>query len=112
MVFKKIKDFLKTEFDKNEYFLGNFDLSIREGIYHVLLELTGLKIYSREERVALNKKLSQITGKKIQLYVLSKPEVVLTPSGYLSFDKLQEKFSKQGESLYQETQNKIVEDAL
>ncbi|MGW8325103.1 MAG: TIGR00341 family protein, partial [Desulfobacterales bacterium] len=112
MVFKKIKDFLKTEFDKNEYFLGNFDLSIREGIYHVLLELTGLKIYSREERVALNKKLSQITGKKIQLYVLSKPEVVLTPSGNLSFDKLQEKFSKQGESLYQETQNKIVEDAL
>ena len=112
IIFKKIKEFLRTEFDKNEYFMGNFDLSIREGIYYVLVELTGLKLYSREELVTLNSKLSQITGKQIQVFVLSKPEVVLTPTGYSSFDKLLEKFSKQTESLYQETHNKIVEDAL
>ncbi len=50
MIFKKIKNFLKAEFDKSEYFLTNNDFSIRKGIYHVLVELTGLflgKVHAR-----------------------------------------------------------------
>jgi len=112
MIFKKIKGFLKKEFDKSEYFLGHHDLSIREGIYHVLVELTGRKLYSHPELVELRKKLSNITGKQVQVYVRSKPEVVLTQSGDSSFDKLQDKFLKQAKSLYQNELNKIVEEAL
>jgi hypothetical protein len=112
MVFKKIKDFLKTEFDKSEYFLGHSDVSIREGIYHVLVELTGRKLYSHTELVELRKKLLEIIGKQVQVYVRSKPEVVLTQSGDSSFDKLQEKFLKQSESLYQKKINKMIEESL
>jgi uncharacterized hydrophobic protein (TIGR00271 family) len=112
MVFKKIKDFLKTEFDKSEYFLGHSDLSIREGIYHVLVELTGRKLYSHAELVELRKKLLKITGKQVQVYVRSKPEVVLSQSGDSSFDKLQDKFLKQAESLYQKKINKMIEESL
>jgi len=112
MVFKKIKDFLKTEFNKSEYFLGHSDVSIREGIYHVLVELTGRKLYSHTELVELRKKLLEIIGKQVQVYVRSKPEVVLTQSGDSSFDKLQEKFLKQSESLYQKKINKMIEESL
>ncbi len=112
MIFKKIKNFLKAEFDKSEYFLTNNDFSIRKGIYHVLVELTGLKLYSHAELVELRKKLLKITGKQVQVYVRSKPEVVLTQSGYSSFDKLQDKFLKQAESLYQKEMNKTLEEAL
>jgi len=112
MKFRKIKDFLKTEFDKSDYFLGHSDVSIREGIYHILVELTGRKIYSHAELVELRKKLLKITGKQVQVYVRSKPEVVVTQSGDSSFDKLQDKFLKQAESLYQKNINKILEEAL
>jgi hypothetical protein len=112
MVFKKIKDFLKTEFDKSEYFLGHSNLSIREGVYHVLVELTGRKLYSHAELIELRKKLLKIIGKKVQVYVRSKPEVVLTQSGDSSFDKLQDKFLKQTETLYQKKINKIIEESL
>jgi uncharacterized hydrophobic protein (TIGR00271 family) len=112
MIFKKITNFLKAEFDKSEYFLTNNDFSIRKGIYHVLVELTGLKLYSHAELVELRKKLLKITGKQVQVYVRSKPEVVLTQSGYSSFDKLQDKFLKQAESLYQKEMNKTLEEAL
>lgn len=112
MNFIKIKDFLKTEFNKSDYFLGHSDVSIREGIYHVLVELTGRKIYSHAELVELRKKLLKITGKQVQVYVRSKPEVVVTQIGDSSFDKIQDKFLKQAESLYQKNINKILEEAL
>jgi uncharacterized hydrophobic protein (TIGR00271 family) len=112
MNFKKIKNFLKTEFDKGDYFLGHSDVSIREGTYHVLVELTGRKLYSHAELGELRKKLLKITGKQVQIYVRSKPEVVVTQSGDLSFDKIQDKLLKQAESLYQKKIDKIIKEAL
>jgi len=111
-VFKKIKDFLKTEFDKSEYFLGDTNMSIRQGIYHVLVELTGRNLYSQAELLELRKKLLKITGNQVQVYVRSKPEVVLTQSGDSSFDQLQDKFLKELDSLYQGKINKILEESL
>ena len=43
---------------------------------------------------------------------VSKPEVVVTQSGDSSFDKIQDKFLKQAESLYKKKINKIIEEAL
>jgi hypothetical protein len=78
----------------------------------VLVELTGRKLYSHAELVELRKKLLKITGKQVQVYVRSKPEVVLSQSGDSSFDKLQDKFLKQAESLYQKKINKMIEESL
>ena len=112
MIFKKIKEFLKTEFDKSAHFLGHSDVSIRQGIYHVLVELTGRKLYSHEELLELRKKLLKITGDQVQVYVRSKPEVVLTQNGDSSFDELQDKFLKQMESLYQGKIKKMLDESL
>jgi archaellin len=112
IVFKNIKDLLMMEFDNGEYYLANSDFSIRDGIYHVLVELTGPKLYSHEELAELRKKLAKITGDQLQVYVRSKPEVVLTQDGFTSFDKLQDRFLKQVGSVYKKEIDKIIEDAL
>jgi hypothetical protein len=112
MVFNEIEDFLRMEFDNSEYYLANNDFSIRDGTYHILVELTGPKLYSHEELAELRKELTNITGDQLQVYVRSKPEVVLTQSGFTSFDKLQDKFLKQAGSLYDKEIDKIIEEAL
>ena len=99
-------------FSATEYNLSNNDFSVRDGIYHVLVELTGPRLYSHEELAELRKKLVNITGDQLQLYVRSKPEVVLTQSGYTSFDKLQDKFLQQAESIYNKEIKKIIEESL
>ena len=53
------------EFDNSEYYLTNNDFSIRDGIYHVLVELTGPKFYSHEKLAELRKKLTKITGRSV-----------------------------------------------
>jgi hypothetical protein len=100
------------EFDNSEYSLTNNDFSIRDGIYHVLVELTGPKLYSHEELAELRKKVAKITGDQLQVYVRSKPEVVLTQSGFTSFDKLQDKFLKEMGSAYKREIAKIIKEAL
>lgn len=112
IVFKKIKNFLAMEFDNSEYYLTNNDFSVRHGIYHVLVELSGPKLYSNAEFGELREKLSKITGDQLQVYVRSKPEVVLTQSGYTSFDQLQKTFLKQAESRSQKELGKIIEEGL
>jgi uncharacterized hydrophobic protein (TIGR00271 family) len=112
MVFSKIEGFLRMEFDNSEYSLTNNDFSIRDGIYNVLVELTGPKLYSHEELAELRKKLVRITGDQLQVYVRSKPEVVLTQSGFTSFDKLQDKFLKQAGSVYKNELDKIIKEGL
>lgn len=110
--YNNINDFLKVEFENGEYFLTNIDLSIREGIYYVLVELTGPKLYSRAEWVELRKKLVKITGNQLKLYVRSMPELVLTESGYTSFNKMQDNLMKQAETLYMKEIEEIVQEGF
>jgi hypothetical protein len=112
MVISKIEDFLKMEFGNSEFYLTNNDFSIRDGIYYVLVELTGPKLYSHEELAELRKKIAKITGDQLQVYVRSKPEVVLTQSGFTSFDKLKDKFLKQAGSVYKKEIAEIIKEAL
>ncbi|MBT8368758.1 MAG: hypothetical protein KJP23_29030, partial [Deltaproteobacteria bacterium] len=112
IIFNKIKNFLIMEFDTDDFYLANTDFSLRDGIYHVLVELTGPKLYSHEKLAELRKKLVKITGDQLQVYVRSKPEVVITQNGFTSFDKLQDKFLKQVGSIYKKEIDKIIEEGL
>ena len=112
IIFEKTEDLLRTAFESSEYFLTNNIITLRDGTYHILVELTGPKLYSHEELAVLREKLANITGNQLQVYVRSKPEVVLTQSGYTSFDQLQEKFLKQIGSVYKREIDKIIEEAL
>jgi len=62
--------------------------------------------------MCLRKKLTEITGDQLRVYVRSKPEVVLTQNGFTSFDKLQDQFLNQVGSVYKKEIDKIIEEAL
>jgi hypothetical protein len=62
--------------------------------------------------VNLRKKLVTLTGNPVQLYVRSKSEVVVTESGYTSFEKLQGKFLKKAKTLYQKEIEEFVKGGL
>jgi uncharacterized hydrophobic protein (TIGR00271 family) len=111
-VFNKIRSLVTAELENSGYFLTNFNLTIRTGIYHVLIEMTGNKLYSHVELMKLRKKISTMTGKIVQVYARSKPEVVLTEKGFTSFDKLQEMFFKQSEILYQKQISQSLNEGL
>ncbi len=109
---EEIGEFLEKEFKKGEHFLYNYDFSIREGFYHILVELTGPRLYTQEELVDLRKKLSKIVGSKVKVYVRYKPEVVVTEDGYTSFDRLNNQFLQEAETIYQKEIDMILEEAL
>lgn len=111
-VFKSISNFLHAEFDHSEYFLDHINITIRQGVFHVMVELSGRNLYSQAELVALRNKLLTIAENPVQVYVRSKPEVVLTQRGDSSFTKLQEKFLKDLDALYPGKMRKILEETL
>jgi hypothetical protein len=109
---ESIKLFIKAEFENSEFFINNYTFSIRDGVYHIMLELVGARLYSPDELDRLRKKLAEFTKDPVEIYVRSRPEVVLTKNGTTSFNKLQDKFLTQAESLYDSELNTLLEGAL
>ena len=111
-ILEKFDEFMHESFKNSEFFVANVDYTIREGIYLVLVELVGPRLFSQKELVDLRKKLSAIAKSEVKVYVRSRPEVVVTEDGYTSFDDLQSKLMKQTEDLYQKEIKEIVEGGL
>ena len=109
---QKIFTFLDKQFESSDFFITNTDVSIHEGVYHVLLEATGLRLFTREELAELKQKLIDTIGVPIKLYVRSKPEVLVAEDGYSSFDEFKLGFLKQKHTKQREKVKQIVEDAL
>ena len=109
---KKFDEVVDGAFKDSEFALTNHQYTYREGIYLVLIELTGPRLFTQEELVRLRKKLTEIAKNEVKVYVRSRPEVVVTEDGYTSFDALQRKLLQQTEELYQKEIKAIVEEAL
>ena len=109
---KKIFTFLNGRFEKSDYFLTGKDFSVHEGIYHVLIEVAGLRLFTREDLIRLQQELIETIGVPIKLYVRSKPEVVVAEDGYTSFEKFKLGLFEDIHKTHQEALKQIVEDAL
>ena len=77
---------IHSEFEDSGYFLTDTTRTFRDGVYHIMLELMGFKLYTREELDQLRIKLSDFTKDKMEIYVLSRPKVVLSKDGYTNFN--------------------------
>jgi hypothetical protein len=109
---QKIFTFLEEKFENSDYFITNKDFSFQEDIYHVLIEVAGLRLFTREELIELKQKLIETVGVPIKLYVRSKPEVLVAEDGYSSFEKFKLGFFEKTQKIHQETLKQMVEDAL
>jgi uncharacterized hydrophobic protein (TIGR00271 family) len=108
----KLDKFLHESFKDSVFSLIDLNFTLRKGMYHVLVDLFGPRLYSQKELAELKKKLSEIAKTEVKVYVRSRPEDVVTEDGYTSLDALQMKFLKQTEELYQKEIKEIVEERL
>ena len=111
-ILDQVEVFLNAEFNDGGYVVTNINRTLRKGVYHFLIELTGPKLYTQAEFAVLKKKLVAMTTLSIQLYIHSRPEVVVTERGNTSFDKLQREFLEQTETLFREELEALAEGAL
>ena len=98
----KIKDELYTTFQNEDGFIiKNVNSNYLDARFKFLLEVVGPEIYSQEKLDAVKKQLAEkFTDEDIDLYVWSRPEVVLTPEGAMPFDSVYHHFAaRQKENL-------------
>lgn len=104
----KISEILRN----SNYIHTNTDISVRDGEYHVLVELAGTQFYSKTEHTNLQETLSEISGTPIELYVRSVPEIVVTSDGNISFDMLKKRLQRQIKDQYKGQIEKVSEETL
>jgi len=108
----KVDEYLKKTFSNTEYLYLNTDITLRAGEHHVLVELAGTKFFTKAEHSQLQQELSELTDHPVVLYVRSKPEVVVTKNGHISFDRLKERMLQQLQKLHAEELQTITEETL
>jgi uncharacterized hydrophobic protein (TIGR00271 family) len=108
----KVDDFLKKTFRNTEYLYLNTDITLRAGEHHVLVELAGTKFFTEAEHTQLQQELSELTDHPVVLYVRSKPEVVVTKDGHISFDQLKEQMLQQLQKQHADELKTITEETL
>lgn len=112
IMIRRIEDFLKLEFSRGDFHLIDFQFVIREGTLHLLIELVGPVLFSREMFDDLKEKLTDIAGNRLQLNVRSKQEVVLTQSDDTSFKNLRDQYLKDFTTQNKDKLKRIFESAL
>jgi len=99
---QKIKAQINALFKDNDGFtIVNINATYLDDVFHLLLEVVGPGIYPRDKLDGLKANLERkFADVPIDLYVWSRPEVVLTPNGFMSFAEVYQTFSaRQKENL-------------
>ena len=108
-------DLLATTLDKtfrnNQYFLSSIDFRVIDGVYHMILEVVGPQLFSRQELLSLQKKLSVNVDKPLKLFVHSRPEAVVSEDGFTSFEELKSQYRQKLESSTISATRKILDEA-
>lgn len=94
-IIKEIKAELYTAFQNQGGFeIVNVNANYLDSKFHFLIEVVGPEIYPQEKLDAVRKQLAEKFTEAIDLYVWSRPEVVLTPNGAMPLDAVYQYFAK------------------
>jgi len=109
-VVERVKATIRTAFkNRADLFLGSMSYAVVEGTYSFFIELTGTKIFSKDDVKELEQIVLKKVGQPVQLYVWSRPEVVVTPNGYVSYEDATGVFVKSREKRFRGKIEKILE---
>ena len=100
-IIKEIKAELYTAFHNQGGFdIINVNANYLDSKFHFLVEVVGPEIYPQEKLDAVRRQLAKKFTEAIDLYVWSRPEVVLTPNGAMPLDAVYRYFAtRQKENL-------------
>ena len=103
---------IRKSLNDSNYIHINTDISFREGVFQVLVEIAGTQFYSKAEHSNLQQTLSEISDSPIELYVRSIPEIVVTKDGNISFDMLKERLQQQIKEQHKKQIEIITQESL
>ena len=100
-IIKEIKAELYTAFQNQGGFeIVNVNANYLDSKFHFLIEVVGPEIYPQDKLDAVRRQLAEKFTEAIDLYVWSRPEVVLTPNGAMPLDAVYRYFAtRQKENL-------------
>ncbi|MEN8806636.1 MAG: TIGR00341 family protein, partial [Desulfobacterales bacterium] len=94
-IIKEVKAELYTAFQNQGGFdIVNVNANYLDSKFHFLIEVVGPEIYPQEKLDAVRRQLAEKFTEAIDLYVWSRPEVVLTPNGAMPLDAVYHYFAK------------------
>jgi len=94
-IIKEVKAELYTAFQNQGGFdIVNVNANYLDSTFHFLVEVVGPEIYPQEKLDAVRRQLAEKFTEAIDLYVWSRPEVVLTPNGAMPLDAVYRYFAE------------------
>ena len=109
----QMKELLREEFHEDKAFhLLNTNATYFDGRFHFLLETTGAGIYPMERVAHLKTLLVDKFGRKIDLFVLSRPQVVVTPDSFLPLEEVDQFYRKKHEEQWHKEMAHVLEAAI
>ncbi len=97
---------MENEFSGNsDFFLRNINSKLIKDTHYFFLEVIGPRLYSQDDLHLLKQKVSKKFKIPLEIYVWSKPEVVVTPKGLAEYDTVAKEMLKlQGDTFRLEIQ--------
>ena len=95
-VIGQIKTVLIRAFENTDgYVITNINVNYLDEAYHFLLEVVGASLFPQERLDDINRHLAErFPDKAINVYLWSRPEVVLTPAGAMPFETVYRQFAE------------------
>jgi hypothetical protein len=109
----RLREFIKEKFNGDaDFHLLNTNATYLDGRFHILLEVVGAGIYPKERVARLKRLLVDKYGREVDVFVLSRPEVVVTPNRLLSLDEMNQYYIGKQEELMRKEVSQMLETAI
>ena len=109
---QKALEVVQARLQDSGFHIDNHIYTLREGVLHVLVELSGPRLLQRSEYDELLAALVEALNTPVILYARSRPETVWSPTGQTSFSDLQQQMLDQAQRLYGDDLKRMREGAL
>jgi uncharacterized hydrophobic protein (TIGR00271 family) len=95
-VIEQIKsELIRTVDSLDGFFITNINVNYLDEAYHFLLEVVGSSLFPQVRLDEINRHLAErFPDKTVNVYLWSRPEVVLTPAGAMSFETVYRQFAE------------------
>ena len=103
-----IMEFARSWLSDKKYWLNSLSCTILEDVYHVLLEVKGPTLFTRDDLHALRRDLAEVVDVSVEIYVRSELEAVVGPQGYTSFEELLNHYLERNRTAYPDEMRQLI----
>lgn len=100
------------ELESRGYHINGLSLKTVDGIYRVLVEVSGVKSFSQEDLAVLKGKISKTLNVPMRLYVHPRRDVLVSEEGFVPFEMYNEAFITHKNSADREKIKTLIEETL